>query len=164
MTRLTRAAAFCLLSLCSAVSSAEAQHVLTTRVLSLEGAKQIAIAAEAEAARNNWNVAIAIVDPSGGLILFHRRDGTQAASPDIAIGKARTAARFRRPSKALEDAIAGGRTAMLMLGDVVPVEGGLPIVVDGEVVGAIGVSGVTSPQDAQVAQAGIAAFQRGPRP
>jgi glc operon protein GlcG len=153
-----RAFAVALLALAFA-PAAEAQTI-STRVLSLEGAQQIARAADAEAARNNWNVAIAIVDPAGGLILFHRRDGTQHASLDIAIGKARTSARFRRPTKALEDVITGGRTTLLALGDLLPVEGGLPIVVDGELVGAIGVSGVTSQQDAQIAQAGIDALGR----
>jgi glc operon protein GlcG len=154
----------CLLGLLGLPASAEAQQLLTTRMLSLEGAKQIAVAAEAEAARNDWNVALAIVDATGELILFHRRDGTQAASLEIAIGKARTAARFRRPTKALEDAILDGRTSLLMLGDVLPLEGGLPILVEGEVVGGIGVSGVTAQQDAEVARAGLAALRPGVHP
>lgn len=164
MPRLATAAALCLLLVASAAPAARAQDVVTTRVLSLEGARQVAAAAEAEAARNGWSVAIAIVDPGGALILFHRRDGTQSGSVEVAIGKARTAARFRRSTKALEDAVLGGRTSILMLGELVPVEGGLPIVVDGEMVGAIGVSGVTSQQDAQAAQAGIDALRREARP
>ncbi len=127
--------------------------------LSHDQARRAAAAAEAEARRNNWNVAIAIVDAAGELILFHRLDQTQPASLDIAIGKARTAARYRRPTKVLEDAVAGGRTVLLAL-DGIPLEGGLPIVVDGRVIGAVGVSGVTSQQDAQVAQAAIDALVR----
>lgn len=142
------------------VSSPARAQLLQTQTLSLQAARTMAAAAEAEARENNWNVAIAIVDAAGELILFHRLDQTQPASLDIAIGKARTAARFRRPTKVLEDAVAGGRTVLLAVDDVVPLEGGLPIVVDGRVIGAVGVSGVTSQQDAQVAQAAIDALVR----
>jgi glc operon protein GlcG len=135
-------------------------QLLESRAISLEAAKRMAAAAEAEARKNNWNVAVAVVDASGGLILFHRLDETQPASWDIAIQKARTAARFKRPTKALEDAVAGGRTAILALEGVLPLEGGIPVVVDGKVIGAVGVSGVTSQQDAQVAQAAVAALPR----
>jgi len=141
------------------VSSPARAQLLQTQTLSLQAARTMAAAAEAEARENNWNVAIAIVDAAGELILFHRLDQTQPASLDIAIGKARTAARFRRPTKVLEEAVAGGRTVLLAL-DGVPLEGGLPIVVDGRVIGAVGVSGVTSQQDAQVAQAAIDALVR----
>jgi glc operon protein GlcG len=135
-------------------------QVLNRPALSLDGAKQVIAAAEAEAERNNWTVAIAIVDPAGELLLFHRRDGTQPGSIDVAIGKARTAARFRRPTKALEDVVLGGRTVLLAVSGITPLEGGVPIVIDGEIVGAIGVSGVTSQQDAQVAEAGTRAVAR----
>lgn len=117
-------------------------------------------AAEVEGSRNGWNVAIAIVDAAGGLILFHRLDDTQPASETIAIGKARTAARFKRPSKLLEDSVASGRIALLSLEGVIPMQGGLPIIVEQQVIGAIGVSGVTAVQDEQVAQVGLAAFAR----
>ena len=127
-------------------------------VLNLEGAKHLAAAAEAEALRRGWSVAIAVVDPAGGLIYFQALDGTQAASQDIAILKARTAARLKRPSKALEDGIAGGRVALLALPGAVPLEGGLPVVVDGQVVGAVGVSGMTSAEDGVIAQAAVAAL------
>ncbi len=142
------------------VSSPARAQLLQTQTLSLQAARTMAAAAEAKARENNWNVAIAIVDAAGELILFHRLDQTQPASLDIAIGKARTAARFRRATKVLEDAVAGGRTVLLAVDDVVPLEGGLPIVVDGRVIGAVGVSGVTSQQDAQVAQAAIDALVR----
>ena len=149
-----------LILIASLVSSPARAQLLQTQTLSLQAAKTMVAAAEAEARENNWNVAIAIVDAAGELILFHRLDQTQPASLDIAIGKARTAARFRRPTKALEDAVAGGRTVLLAVDDVLPLEGGLPIVVDGHVIGAVGVSGVTSQQDAQVAQAAIDALVR----
>lgn len=143
------------------MSTTETAHLHGTQTISLEGAKQIAAAAEQEAARNGWNVVIAVVDGSGELILLHRRDGTQLASVSIATGKARTAARFKRPTKLLEDAVAGGRTAMLAVEGIVPMEGGIPVIVAGQVLGAVGVSGVLSSQDAQVAQAGIDALQLG---
>ncbi|MCC7179271.1 MAG: heme-binding protein [Acidobacteria bacterium] len=128
------------------------------KIITLEGAKRILAAAEAEARKNNWNVAIAVVDESGNLIAFQKLDDTQVGSIDIAIGKARTAARMKRPTKALEDAVAGGRTVMLAVEGIVPLEGGVPVTVDGRIIGAVGVSGVTSQQDAQVASAGVAAL------
>lgn len=141
----------------TAAPAAQAQFA-DRKALTLEGAKRIMAAAEAEATKNKWTVAIAIVDEAGELVAFHKIDETQAGSIDIAIGKARTAARMKRPTKALEDAVAGGRTVLLAVDGVVPLEGGVPITVEGRVVGAVGVSGVTSQQDAQVAQAGIAAL------
>jgi uncharacterized protein GlcG (DUF336 family) len=113
-------------------------------------------AAEEEATRNNWGVAIAVVDSGGHLVMLHRLDGTQIASVRIAEGKARTALEFRRPTKALEDAVAGGGAGLrlLSLENIFPLEGGVPIVAGGRMVGGIGVSGVTSQQDAQVARAG----------
>ncbi len=125
--------------------------------LTLDGARRIVAGAEAEAARNGWVVSIAIVDAAGGLVLFQRADDAAPSSLDLSLGKARTAARFRRPTKALEETIAGGRSTLLALEGIVPLEGGIPIIVDGVVVGAVGVSGVTSAQDAQIAQAGLAA-------
>lgn len=115
-------------------------------------------AAEAEAAKNNWPVAIAIVDTTGSLAMLVKRDNTQTASVDFATGKATTAMDFRRPTKALQDAIAdgGANLRILALRNATPLEGGVPIIVDGKIVGAIGVSGVTSDQDAQVVMAGAA--------
>lgn len=130
------------------------------KVITLEGAKKMMAAAEAEANSNGWTVAIAIVDEAGDLIAFRKIDGTQAGSIDVAIGKARTAARLKRPTKDLEDAIAEGRSTLLAVDGIMPLEGGVPVVVDGEVIGAIGASGVTSQQDAQVAQAGVDALER----
>jgi glc operon protein GlcG len=123
--------------------------------VSLDQAKKIAVGAAAEAKKNNWCVVIAVVDTHGFLKYYEMMDDTQTASANVAIEKARTAAMFRRPTKMFEDAIAGGRNAILGMGSLLPVEGGLPIVANGKVIGAVGVSGLTSPQDAQVAQAGL---------
>jgi glc operon protein GlcG len=128
--------------------------------ISLETAKRLAAPAIAEAHRNQWTMAVAIVDPSGDLVYFERMDDTQAGSVEVAIAKARSAARFKRPTKAFQDTLAGGGEGLriLALQGAVPVEGGLPIVVDGKIVGAIGVSGGTSAQDGQVARAALAAI------
>ena len=128
------------------------------RYITLQAAQKMAAAGEAEARKNFWNVAIAILDAGANLIVFQRMDDTQLGSIDIAIGKARTAVNFKRPTKAIEDLIAGGRAAFLALEGVTPLQGGLPVVVDGRVIGAVGVSGVLSSQDEQVAQAAINAL------
>jgi glc operon protein GlcG len=138
--------------------TAVAAELATKTALTLDVAKVLSAAAEAEAAKNNWSVVIAIVDDGGKLLHLVRRDGTQIASVDVAQGKARSAVGFKRPTKALEDAIAGGRTVMLGIEGLTPVQGGLPLVVNGETIGAVGVSGVTSQQDEQVASAAVAAL------
>jgi glc operon protein GlcG len=130
----------------------------TAQFITLDAAKKMAAAGEAEALKNGWNVAIAIVDASGGLILFHKLDETQPGSIAVAQGKARAAALFKRPSKALEEAITGGKQAFLTVEGIVPMQGGLPVIVEGKVIGAVGVSGVTSAQDEHVAQAAIGAL------
>ena len=127
--------------------------------ISLEQAKKIGAGAAAEALRNSWKVAIAIVDPHGFLKYYEMMDDTQTASAHISVEKARTAAMFRRPTKMLEDAVSGGRHVILSMPGATPIEGGLPIVVDGKVIGGIGISGLTSPQDGQVAQAGLDALK-----
>lgn len=129
------------------------------RALTLEGARVVADAAERYADEHGWTVAIAVVDAAGGLLLFHHLDDTQPGSQEVAVLKARTAARFRRTTKALEDAVAGGRTALLSLPDVLMLEGGVPLVSAGRIVGAIGVSGMASTQDGEVAAAGAAALE-----
>jgi len=118
-------------------------------------------AAIAEATKNSWPVVIAIIDSGGHLVMLHRLDNTQYASIDIAKGKATTAVSFKRPSKALEDVIAGGGAGLRLLKveGLTPLEGGIPIVVGGKIVGGIGVSGVLSSQDAQVARAGADALK-----
>jgi uncharacterized protein GlcG (DUF336 family) len=122
--------------------------------ITLDFAKKIAEAAEAKAAENKWPVAIAIVDDGGQLVYLARRDNTQFGSIDIAIQKAVTAAAFKRPTKVFEQAVAGGRMAILGIRSAMPLEGGVPLVWDGRVIGAIGVSGVTAEQDGIVAKAG----------
>jgi uncharacterized protein GlcG (DUF336 family) len=125
----------------------------------LEQARKIAAGAVVEANKNNWKVAIAIVDTHGFLKYYEMMDDTQTASANVAIDKSRTAAMFRRPTKMFEDGIAGGRNALLGMKGALPIEGGLPIVINGKCIGAVGVSGLTSPQDAQVAQAGLDALK-----
>ena len=127
-------------------------------MLTLDAAKRLAAAAESEAHRHDWKVAIAVVDPSGDLILFHCIDGTQGASQEIAIAKARTAARLKRPTKLIEDGIAGGRTALLSVPGALALEGGMPITVEHQIIGAIGISGMTSSEDGVIAAAAIAAL------
>ncbi|MDZ7779772.1 MAG: heme-binding protein [Gemmatimonadota bacterium] len=157
MTRLLRPTVFAAAMLLLTAPGADGQ-LLDKQVVSLDAARTMMAAAEAEANRNDWPVAIAIVDAAGELILFQKLDGTQAASIDIAIDKARTAARLKRPTKALEDAISSGRTALAAVDGILPLQGGVPITVGGEVIGAVGVSGVTSQQDEQVAEAGVEAL------
>jgi uncharacterized protein GlcG (DUF336 family) len=126
----------------------------------INAAKKVMAAAEAEATKNNWAVAIAIVDSGANLVMLHRLANAQLSSVRIAEQKARTAAEFRRPTKVFEDAVAGGGVGLRVLTFGASVaEGGVPIVSGGQVVGAIGVSGVQSHQDAQVAQAGADAVK-----
>ena len=138
---------------------AEAQ-LATKKALTLEAAKQIAAAAEAEAKKNNWTMVIAIMDDGGHLIYLERMDGTQIGSVEVAQEKAATAIKFKRPTKSLEDNVAGGRQVILKLPGATPIEGGLPIAAGNEIIGAIGVSGGTSPQDGQVAAAGLVAASK----
>jgi len=135
-------------------------ELLAKKGVSLEDAKKMAAGAAAEARKNRWNMAIAVIDEGGNLVYFERLDETQIASADIAIGKARTAVAYKRPTKALEDALNSGQNAILSFPNTIPREGGLPIVVDGKVVGGIGVSGGKSSEDAQVARAGVDAFSK----
>jgi uncharacterized protein GlcG (DUF336 family) len=126
--------------------------------INLEDAKKVAAPALAEAKKNNWMMAVAIVDTAGNLVYYEKMDGTQVASATIAVEKARSSVQFKRPTKALQDALAAGGDGLRILGlpGAVPVEGGIPLVVQGKIVGAIGVSGGTSPQDGQCAAAGAA--------
>lgn len=134
--------------------------VVDKHALTLEGARVIAAAAAAEARKNNEGGAIAVVDDGGNLLYLERLDGTFAAGSTISIGKARTAALFKKPTAAFEDIIKNGRTAMVALPDFTPLQGGVPIVRDGQVIGAVGVSGAASAQrDEAVANAGAAALR-----
>jgi len=127
--------------------------------LDLATAKKIAAGALAEAAKNNWKMAIAIVDNHGMLVYYERMDDTQTGSVAIALDKARTGAMFRRPSRVFEEGVAKGRVALLGLQGATPITGGLPIVVGGKTVGGIGISGASSDQDEQTAAAGLAAIK-----
>jgi len=132
----------------------------TKKTLTLDAAKQIAAAAHAEAKKNNWTMVIAVVDDGAHLIYLEKMDGTQVGSVVIAQEKAAGAVRFKRPTKAMEDTVAGGRNAVLALPGVVPIEGGIPIMIDGQLIGAVGASGGTSPQDGIVAAAGVAVAEK----
>jgi glc operon protein GlcG len=129
--------------------------------ITLENAKKATIPALAEAAKNNWTVAVAIVDPGGDLVYYEKMDNTQLGSAHVAIEKARSAALFKRPTKAFQDALAAGGEGLRILGlqGATPVEGGIPLLGDGKIVGAIGVSGATSAQDGQCAKASADAFK-----
>ena len=128
----------------------------TKKVLTLRAAQEMAAAAQREAEKNDWKMVICVVDDGGHLIYLARMDGAQIASVTVAKDKAVSAVRFKRPTKTFEDAVAGGRVVVMKLAEAIPIEGGLPIIVDGEVIGAIGASGGTGAQDGQVAAAGLA--------
>ena len=146
------------LGVLAALSLTANAQLADKKVMTLDAAKKIAMAAEAEARKNNWNVVIAVVDDGGHLVYLQRIDGTQTGSIDVAIGKARTSAAFRRPTKVFDE-LAKTRPSITSISPTaVLLEGGVPVTVGGQVVGAVGVSGVTSQQDAQIAEAGIAAL------
>jgi uncharacterized protein GlcG (DUF336 family) len=129
------------------------------RTLTLEAAKAISAGAEAEAAKHGWKVVIAVVDDGGHLLHLVRLDSTQTSSIDTAIGKAQAAIGFRRPTRILEEMVNNGRTAFVTL-DVVAMQGGMPVDLDGELVGAVGVSGVKASDDEIIAMAGVEALKR----
>jgi glc operon protein GlcG len=130
--------------------------------ISLDQAKRVMAAAELEAAKNSWQVAIAILDSGGNMVMFHKVDNAQLSAITTSEGKARTALEFKLPSKALDDAIANGGAGMrlLALKNITPLQGGMLVLVDGKIIGAVGVSGALSAQDEQVAKAGADALAR----
>ncbi len=130
----------------------------TKPILTLEDAKRVAAAAEAEALKNEWRVVIAVVDDGGHLLYLQRSHDTQFGSVETAIHKAHAAVAFQRPTKASEDAVTSGRLIHLALPGVIPAEGGVPLMRDGALVGGLGISGVRSFQDGQIAQAGVEAL------
>ncbi len=132
--------------------------MISKPVLTLDDAKKIAAAAETEALRNSWRVVIAIVDDGGHLLYLQRNHGTQFGSVEIAIQKARAAVAFQRPTKVAEDAVMGGRLIHLALPGALPAEGGVPLMHDNQIIGGLGISGVRSFEDGQIAQAGVAAL------
>lgn len=127
--------------------------------IGLEDAKKVAAPVIAEARKNNWMLAVAVVDTGGHLVYFEKMDGTQTGSVDVAISKARSATLFKRATKVFEDALKGGGTPVLRVDGAVPVAGGIPLIMDGKIVGAVGASGATSAQDDQCAQAGANAVK-----
>jgi uncharacterized protein GlcG (DUF336 family) len=127
------------------------------KILSLEDVKRVAAAAEAEARRNDWNVVIAIVD-DGGHLMYLQREKVQLGSVEVAITKAKVAVMFRRPTRFWEETVSSGRLGYLAMPGMLPLEGGVPLIHEGEIVGAIGISGVKSSEDGQIAQAGADAL------
>ena len=139
-----------------AISAAQAQMPNPYGApIGVDVARRVAASALAEGRKNGWTVAAAVVDAGGALVYFERIDGTQSGSSDVAVLKARSAAAFKRPTKAFEEAVAGGRQALLSLPGAIALEGGIPLIVDGKIIGALGVSGATSQQDGACAQAGV---------
>lgn len=129
--------------------------------VSVEMAKRVAAAALVEARKNNWYMAVAVVDPNGELVYYEKADNTQLGSAKVSVAKARSAALYKRPTKAFQDAVAGGGAGLRVFGleGAVPVEGGVPLMVGGKIIGAIGVSGDLSEHDGQCAKAGVEAVQ-----
>ena len=161
MRRLQGGVLAAIVAVVAGVSSAAADErlVLDRKVLSLAAARHIVSAAEAEARARNVGVVIAVVDSSGTIIELTRMDTAQVASVNVGIGKARTAAIYRRPSRDFEEQIRNGRVAALALADATPLQGGIPITLDGVVIGAVGVSGDTPQVDEEIAIAGAKAFK-----
>ena len=157
---IVKLAAFFVVALTATAASAQMPNPYGQSI-NAESAKKVAAAALAEARKNGWTQAAAIVDTAGELVYFEKLDGTQFASNDIAIDKAKASVRFKRPTKVLQDALAAGGEGwrFLTLRGVVAAEGGVPLLMDGKIVGAIGVSGGTGAQDGQAANAGVAALK-----
>ena len=133
-------------------------QLATKKVLTLEASKKLAAFAESEAMKNKWTMVIAVVDDGANLVYLERMDGTQIGSIEIAQQKARTAIMFKRPTKTYQERVQSGATFILKLPNVIPVEGGLPIIIDNQYIGAIGVSGGSSDQDGVVANKALDAF------
>ena len=146
-------------ALTHAAQAGEPPSIVTQKVLTLDGARELIVAAQKVARARHTTGAVAVVDDGGNLMALDRLDGTFAAASNIAIGKARTAAQFKKPTRFFEDVIAKGRTAMTALPDFTPLGGGLPLMVDGQVVGAVGVSGAASAkEDEELAQIAASAL------
>ncbi len=164
-TKLLLCAAVVVLMLAQTAPVAESARpttdgLATKKALTLKVAKEIAAASSRFAQKNQWNVVISIVDDGGHLIYFERMDGVQTGSIEVAIRKAKTAAAFKRPTRLFEEDVAKGRTALVALPGGMPFEGGVPVTVGNEVIGAIGISGMTAQQDGQIAQAGADALPK----
>jgi glc operon protein GlcG len=159
MTYFKLGIAACLFSVFGAASQAQ---VRDKKALTLDGAKIVTAAAVADANKRGIGVVIAVVDDGGHLLMLERLDNTQVASVEVGIGKARTAAIFRRPTREFEEGIAKGRTASLVIPGATPLQGGIPIIFEGQVIGAIGVSGDTPAADEEIAKVGAAALNSTP--
>jgi len=154
-----------ILVLADLAASARATEIVERKALTLDGARRAIATAVAQAHKNHAGGVIAVVDDGGNLMALERVDGTFAAGANISIGKARTAALFQKPTRAFEEIIAKGRTAMVALNDFTPLQGGVPIAIDGQIVGAVGVSGAASAQqDEELAMTAAAAVSGGPAP
>jgi len=147
------------LALALGVAGSAPAQLVDKKALTLAEARKIATAAEAEATKSNLRVAIVVLDDGGHPLLVERMDDTQIGSVDVAIAKGRTAALFKRDTKLFEDAVTGGRMVVLKIDGVTPLEGGVPLLFEGKVIGAIGVSGATAQQDGMVAKAGAAVLK-----
>jgi len=143
-----------------AAEIAPVAELATKKALTLEVAKQIATASGQFAKKNQWNVVITVVDDGGHMVYFERMDGVQTGSIEVAIRKAKAAAAFKRPTRLFEEAVAEGRTVLVSLPGGMPFEGGVPISVENQVIGAVGVSGATAQQDGMIAQAGADALPK----
>lgn len=135
-------------------------ELATKKALTLEVAKRIAAVSAEHARKNQWTVVICLVDDGGHLVYFERMDNVQTGSIQVAIKKTECAAAFKRPTRLFEEAVAEGRTALVSLPGGMPFDGGVPITVDGQIIGAVGVSGATAQQDGMIAQAGVDALPK----
>lgn len=161
MTKLIKPALAALAFFVSFSAAAQTPPPAYGEPIGVEAARKASAAAVAESKKNNWGMAVAVVDTGGHLVYFERMDGTQTGSVGVAIDKAKSAVAFRRPTKAFEDVLAAGGAGLriLTLSGVVAVEGGVPIVIGGKIVGAIGLSGATAQQDGVAAKAGVDALK-----
>jgi uncharacterized protein GlcG (DUF336 family) len=150
-------AVLALMFVCTALSAGE---FATKKVLTLEIAKEIAAAAEANARQHDWSVVITILDDGGNMIYLERMDGAPIGPIEIAVKKAKTAVSFQRPTRDFQDAVGDGNNQLLAADNIIPMQGGLPLSADGDVIGAIGVSGVKGDQDAEIAAAGVAFLEK----
>jgi glc operon protein GlcG len=151
-------AATCVIAVLALTAGASGQDVRSKKVLTLAAAQKVVAAAQAEARARGVGVVTVVVDDAGHVLMLTRMDNAQVASVNVGIGKARTAAIYRRPSRVFEEQIRSGRIAALALADATPLQGGVPIIIDDDVVGAVGVSGDTPQVDEEIAMAGAAAL------
>jgi glc operon protein GlcG len=158
MTISLRTVALALLGMAPLIEQSHGGQLAQKKVLTLDAAKQMAAAAEKEAIANKWNMWIVILDDGGNYLYVERMDNAQLGSFDVATGKARSAVYFKRPSKGFADAVSSGQSYVLKVPNAMPIEGGIPLMDDGKVIGAIGVSGATAQQDGVVAKAGADVF------